>query len=155
MVKVKVLVAQSCLTLCDFIDCRPPGSPVHEILQARIPERVAISFSRGSFPSREQTRVTTFQADSLSEPAGKPHAQRSRPSAGADSAGFGGARDSAFLISFWTEILLLVHIPFLEEYGFERFCFTMGKTCFVLWCSLPVECWSWLTVTLSGILLDD
>ena len=103
MVKVKVLVAQSCLTLCDFVDCSPPGSPVHEILQARIPEWVAISFSRGSFPSREQTRVSTFQADSLSEPAGKPHAQRSRPSAGVDSAGFGGARDSAFLISFRTD----------------------------------------------------
>ena len=34
--KVKVLVAQSCLTLCDPIDYGPPGSPVHEILQARI-----------------------------------------------------------------------------------------------------------------------
>ena len=38
-------VAQSCLTLCDPIECRPPGSSVHEILQARILEWVAISFS--------------------------------------------------------------------------------------------------------------
>ena len=30
--KVKVLVAQSCLTLCDPMDCSPPGSSVHEIL---------------------------------------------------------------------------------------------------------------------------
>ena len=58
MVKVKVLVDQSCLALCDFMDCSPPGSSAHGILQPRIPEWVAISFSRGSFPTREQTRVS-------------------------------------------------------------------------------------------------
>ena len=42
--KVK-LVAQSCLALCDPMDCSPPGAPVLGILQARILERVAISFS--------------------------------------------------------------------------------------------------------------
>ena len=42
------LIAQSCLTLCDPMDCSPPGSSVHGILQARIQEWVAISFSRGS-----------------------------------------------------------------------------------------------------------
>ena len=36
---------QSCLTLCDPIDGSPPGSPVPGILQARILECVAISFS--------------------------------------------------------------------------------------------------------------
>ena len=45
---VCVLVAQSCPTLCDPMDCSPPGSSVHEILQARILEWVAIPFSRGS-----------------------------------------------------------------------------------------------------------
>ena len=35
---VKMLVAQSCLTLCDPMDCNPPGSFVHGILQARILE---------------------------------------------------------------------------------------------------------------------
>ena len=39
---------QSCLTLCDPMDCSPPGSSVHGIFQARTPEWVAISFSRGS-----------------------------------------------------------------------------------------------------------
>ena len=34
--KVKVKVAQSCPALCDPMDCRPPGSSVHGILQARI-----------------------------------------------------------------------------------------------------------------------
>ena len=39
-------VAKLCLTLCDPVDCSPPGSSVHGILQARILEWVAISFSR-------------------------------------------------------------------------------------------------------------
>ena len=50
-----VLVTQSCPTLCDPMNCSPPGASVHEILQARILEWVAISFSRGSSPPRDQT----------------------------------------------------------------------------------------------------
>ena len=46
--KVKVLVAQLCLTLCDPMDCSLPGLSVHGILQARILEWVVIPFSRGS-----------------------------------------------------------------------------------------------------------
>ena len=45
-----VSVAQPCLPLCDSMNCSPPGSSVHEILQARILEWVAIPFSRGSSP---------------------------------------------------------------------------------------------------------
>ena len=52
------LVAQSCLTLCDPMGCTLPGSSVHGILQARILEWVAISFSRGSFQSVDQTQVS-------------------------------------------------------------------------------------------------
>ena len=37
-------VTQSCPTLCDPMDCSPPGSSVNGILQARILEWVAISF---------------------------------------------------------------------------------------------------------------
>ena len=40
---------QSCPTLCDPMDCSLPGSSIHGILQARILEWIAISFSRGSF----------------------------------------------------------------------------------------------------------
>ena len=47
-VEVKVLVTQSCLMLCDSMDCSPPGSSVHGIFQAKILEWFAISFSRGS-----------------------------------------------------------------------------------------------------------
>ena len=54
--KVKVKVAQSCLTLCDPMDYTVPG-----ILQARILEWVAIPFSRGS----SQPRSLALQVDSL------------------------------------------------------------------------------------------
>ena len=50
--------AQSCMTLCDPMDCSPPGSSVHGILQARILEWVAISFSRGSSLTRDRTQVS-------------------------------------------------------------------------------------------------
>ena len=53
-----VLVAKSCLTLCDPMDCSLPGSSVHGIFQARVLERVAISFSRGSSRLRDGTRVS-------------------------------------------------------------------------------------------------
>ena len=56
--KVKVLVAQLYLTLCDPMDCRPPSSSVHGILQARILEWVAIPFSRVSFQPRDRTQLS-------------------------------------------------------------------------------------------------
>ena len=49
---------QSCLTLCDPVDCSPPGSSVHGILQARILEWVAISFSGGPSPPRDWSTVS-------------------------------------------------------------------------------------------------
>ena len=54
----KVKATQSCPTLCDSMDYNPPGSSVHGILQARMLEWVAISFSRGSSQPRHQTQVT-------------------------------------------------------------------------------------------------
>ena len=66
-------VTQSSLTLCDPMDCSPPGYSVHRILQARILEWVAISFSRGSSQPRDQTQVSHLQEDSLpAEPPRKP-----------------------------------------------------------------------------------
>ena len=52
----KVLVAQSCPTLCEPMDCSLPGSSVHGIFQARILEWIAISFSRGIFPTQGLNR---------------------------------------------------------------------------------------------------
>ena len=57
----ELLVAQSCLILYDPTDCSLPDSSVHEILQARILEWVAIPFSRGS----SQPRSPALQADTL------------------------------------------------------------------------------------------
>ena len=51
-------VAQSCPTLCNPMDCNPPSSSIHGVLQARILEWVAISFSRGSFRPRDRTQVS-------------------------------------------------------------------------------------------------
>ena len=52
------LIAQLCLTLCDTMDCSPPGSFLHGILQARILEWVTIPFSRGSSQLRDRTWVS-------------------------------------------------------------------------------------------------
>ena len=52
------LVTQLCPTLCDPMDCSPPGSYVYGILQARILEWVPMLTSRGSFQPRDQTYVT-------------------------------------------------------------------------------------------------
>ena len=51
-------VAQSCPTLCDPTDCSLPGSSIHGIFQARVPEWVAISCSRGSSQHRDRTQVS-------------------------------------------------------------------------------------------------
>ena len=57
MKKVKVKV-KSCLTLFNPMDCSLPGSSAHGIFQARIVERVAISFSKRSFQPRDWTQVS-------------------------------------------------------------------------------------------------
>ena len=51
-------VSQSCPILCDPMACSLPGSSIHGILQARLLQRVAISFSKGSSQPRDQTRVS-------------------------------------------------------------------------------------------------
>ena len=51
-------VAQSCLTLCDPMDCTLTGSSVHGIFQAIVLEWIAIPFSRGSSQPRARTQVS-------------------------------------------------------------------------------------------------
>ena len=70
-------IAQSCSTLCDPMDCSQPGSSVRGIFQARRVEWVSISSSRGSFWSKDQTRVSCvsyiaggFFAWAVGEPQG-------------------------------------------------------------------------------------
>ena len=50
-------VTKSCLTICDPVDCSPPGSSVHGIFQAKILEKFAISSSKGYSRPRDQTCV--------------------------------------------------------------------------------------------------
>ena len=68
---------QSCPRLCNPLDCNPPGSSVHGILQARIREWAAMPYSRGSFQPRNQTQISHvylhWQQGSLPlAPTGKP-----------------------------------------------------------------------------------
>ena len=68
---------QSCPALCETMDCSPPGSSVHGILQARILEWVATSYSRGSNPTQGSNLhllcFLRWQEDSLPlAPPGKP-----------------------------------------------------------------------------------
>ena len=68
-----MLVAQSCQTLCDPVDCSPPGSSVNEILQAGILEWVVFPFPRGLPDPGINPGSPTLWADSLlSEPTGEP-----------------------------------------------------------------------------------
>ena len=70
---MKAIVTQLCLTLYDPMDCSPPGSSVHGILQARILECVAISFSRGSSQPRDRARVSYIEGGFFTaEPPEKP-----------------------------------------------------------------------------------
>ena len=54
---------QSCPTLCDPMGCSPPGSSVHEILQARTLEWIAMPSSRGS--SRPRDKLTSLKSLAL------------------------------------------------------------------------------------------
>ena len=51
-------VAQSCLTLCDPMDCNPLGSSIHGVFQSRMLEWIAISSSRGSFWPSDPTCIS-------------------------------------------------------------------------------------------------
>ena len=68
--------APSCPTLLNPVDYSPPGSSVHGILQARILERGAISFSRGSSRHRDHNCILAFPAlaggSSTTSTTGKP-----------------------------------------------------------------------------------
>ena len=67
-------VTQSCPTLCDPMDCSLSDSSVHGIFQARVLEWIAISFSRGIFPTQESNPGLLHCGQTLlpSEPPGKP-----------------------------------------------------------------------------------
>ena len=74
---MKVLVAQLCPTLCDPMDCSPPGSSVHGLLQARILGVGSHSLLQGNLPDTGiKPGSSALQADSLpSEPPAKSSTQ--------------------------------------------------------------------------------
>ena len=55
---VRAKLLQSCLTLCDPVNCSPPGSSLHGILHVRLLKWVAISSSRESSQPRDQTSIS-------------------------------------------------------------------------------------------------
>ena len=55
---MRAMSPQACPTLCNPMDCSPPGSSVHGILQARILEWVATPSTRGSSRPRDQTCIS-------------------------------------------------------------------------------------------------
>ena len=72
VVEAKVLVTQSYLTFCDPMDCSPPGSSVHGVINLRILERVPIPFSRVSSQPGIEPRSPALQADSSLSHQGSP-----------------------------------------------------------------------------------
>ena len=70
---VKVFVAQSYSTFCDPVDCNPPGSSVHGILQQECWSGLPFPSPKDLHNPGTETRSPALQADSLpSEPPGKP-----------------------------------------------------------------------------------
>ena len=79
LIKKESAFAQSCPTLCDPVNCSPPGSSVHGIFQARIQGRRCAFPSPGDLPdSKIKPGPPVSQADALpSEPPGKPNVDQS------------------------------------------------------------------------------
>ena len=119
------LVAQSFLTLCDPMNCSPPGPSVHGILQATILEWVVISFSWESSQPRDWTCVSCITGRFLSSgKEGTSHENllacfRESP---------GSLLHLPFLTSLWLEILSL---PKRHIWGGT--CWTPSVTCTMQW----------------------
>ena len=72
LIQAQVLVAQPYLTVCDPMDCSPPGPSVHGIFQARILEWVAMPSSIPN-PGFKPASPTLAGGFFTTEPPGKPH----------------------------------------------------------------------------------
>ena len=103
---------QLCPTLCYLVDYSPPASSVHGILQARILERVAISFSRGSSRLRDGTRVSASLAlaggSFTIEPPGLPSEQSLNREHNHRSPGQGNSFPPLVLPFFWKSYIFLI-----------------------------------------------
>ena len=108
--KMKAIVTQSCPTLYDPVDCSPPGSSVHGILQARVLEWVATSFSRGSSQPRDQTQVSCIAGGFFTaEPPEKPpqSVQLLSHVGIFSSPGTAACQASLAITNFWSSLTLM------------------------------------------------
>ena len=112
------------------MDCNPPGSSVHGILQARILEWIAIQFYRESSRLRDQTRSPALQADSLpSELPEKPH--------------------GPLVLTYYLIGQTLLRFSFCSKMGLPSF---IGNTCWIfgdssfLWCFIYIPFFSLLSL---------
>ena len=100
----------ACLTLCDPMDCSPPGSFVHGALQARILEWVALPSSRGSSRSRDRTPSPALAGGFFTtEPPGKPHLDHIIPHLNSCALIFLGAAPGSSLFQetlLWDQLLV-------------------------------------------------
>ena len=120
----KALVPQLYMILCDSMDCSPTGFSVHGIIQVRITEWIAISFSRGSSRPGIKPKSPTLQADCLlAESPGKPQEY------------FSLLNNILVYWSLNVDIsrysVLVLHFPFLFPSS-SSFPITMSS---ILWCS--------------------
>ena len=110
MVALVAIVSDS----CDPMDGSLPGFSVHGVLQARILEQIALSFSRGSSWARNWTRSPSLQADDLlTELWGKPHS----PSISCSNNSLRGVLDitcSMTLINSWQSKLIIPKANFKD-----------------------------------------
>ena len=100
---MKVLVTQSCPTLCDPMDCSLPDSFVHGILQARILEWDAISFSRESSQPRDWTEVSLIVGRLFTDWATREHQKKN------NLGGLVKSRDQSFWLSRSWVVLADLH----------------------------------------------
>ena len=133
--------AQLCPTLCDPMDCNPPGSSVHGILRARILQWVAMPSSRGSSQPRNRTQVSRIAGGFFTIWATR-EAQYwdtdARLQARADRSD--DTRSPQFWMEWWSLLSLTLCGRGLRT---ARTCFTLPSTSVtgkvVVWCRLSLR----------------
>ena len=100
------------------MDCSLLGSSVHGILQARILEWVAISFSRGSSWSRNQTQVSSIAGRFFTN-----WAMREAPPNGKDQEKLGLALVGRALLSFSSSHVWMWGLDYKESWAWKNWCF--------------------------------
>ena len=121
-----VQLLQSCLTVCDPMDCDPPSFSVHEISQARILEWAAIFFYRESSWPRNQTLISCVSCT-----------DRSLPLCGTSAF----SKSSLYIWKFLVHVLLK---PSLKNFEHNLFSMQNECNCMVVWAFFGTALlWDW------------